>query len=310
MRKEKLTIDGQIMHMRQKLGICFDIYDEELAKEFLMYNNYYFKIKSYAKNYEKYIRGANTGKYIDLDFAYLLELSRIDMYFRRVIIKMTLDIEHFLKTQLLRNFMENDNEDGYNIVKDLFSAYPYIKKNIDEKCKSSASRDLILKYNSNFAIWNIVEVLSFGDFIKLYEIYFKKYKARDDVINYLWSVKFLRNAAAHNNCLLNSLRVPYSNTIKPNKKINTFISKIAGINKDARKKKMKNPIIHDFVVMLYVFNIVVTSKNIKKHSMEELKDLIDNRFTVNKSYFIENQVLVSYYNFIKKIVDYFYGLWV
>ncbi|WP_158655921.1 MULTISPECIES: hypothetical protein [unclassified Helicobacter] len=46
--KEKLTIDEQILHM-QKLGIAFELYTEQKAKYFLANNNYFFKIKSYAK---------------------------------------------------------------------------------------------------------------------------------------------------------------------------------------------------------------------------------------------------------------------
>ena len=120
MRKEKLSIEEQIIYMRDESGIEFNIVDEDKAKEFLKYNNYYFKIKSYAKNYDKYIKGKNTGKYINLEFAYLLEMSKIDMYFRRFILRMTLDIEHLLKTQLLRDFSENKEEDGYNIIKNYF----------------------------------------------------------------------------------------------------------------------------------------------------------------------------------------------
>ncbi|WP_028307686.1 Abi family protein [Desulfitibacter alkalitolerans] len=308
MNKEKLTIDQIIAHMKDKKGIAFTIVDEIAAKDFLMHNNYYFKVKAYAKNYEKYLKGDMAGKYINLEFAYLLELSKIDMYFRRLIIKMALDIEHFLKTQLLRDVMDNDLEDGYSIIHEFLSMYPYVKNNIVDKIQHSACRDLILKYENNFAIWNIIEILSFGDFIKLYEMYYNKYRNRDSMNNHLWSVKFLRNAAAHNNCLLNSLRTPYTISININKNVNTFISKIPGIGSDSRKKKMKNPIIHDFVVTLYVFNRVVTSDNIKKHTMNELKDLIDNRFTANKEYFKCNQVIESYYHFMKKIVDYFYKL--
>lgn len=54
MRKRKLSIDEQIDYMKNKSGIKFNIVSEQEAKEFLKNNNYYFKIKSYAKNYEKY----------------------------------------------------------------------------------------------------------------------------------------------------------------------------------------------------------------------------------------------------------------
>lgn len=308
MRKIKLSIEEQIDYMKNKSGVQFNIINEEEAKEFLTNNNYYFKIKSYAKNYEKYIEGENVGKYINLEFAYLKEMSTLDMYFRRIIVKMTLDTEHFFKIQLLRDFSKNNEEDGYNIINELFSRYSYIKKNIDKTVKNSACSDLVIKYKDNFAIWNIVEVLSFGDFTKLYQIYYEKYKTKGSMEKHIWSVRFLRNAAAHNSCLLNSLRIPYNKKINPNKRVINFLSKIDIISREARHSKMKNPVIHDFVVTLFVFNNVVTSKGIKRNAMKELKDLVDNRFIDNKEFFQKNQLIISYYDFIKKIIDYFYDL--
>lgn len=57
---------------------------EEDAKKFLQYNNYYFKLKSYARNYNM---NSQTKKYFSLDFAYLVELSRLDMYIRKIILE-------------------------------------------------------------------------------------------------------------------------------------------------------------------------------------------------------------------------------
>lgn len=235
-------------------------------------------------------------------------MSTLDMHFRRLIMKLTLDTEHFLKTQLLRDFSCNEQENGYDIIDELFTKYPFIKDNIDNTSKNSACYDLIKKYKGNFAIWNIVEVLSFGDFTKLYQIYYQKYKTKGSVEKLLWSVRFLRNAAAHNSCLLNSLRIPYSKNINPNMTVMNFLSKIDGIDRTARQNKMKNPVVHDFVVTLLVFNKVVTSDKIKRNTMGELKDLVDNRFTENKEFFKKNQLILSYYDFIKKIIDYFYAL--
>lgn len=303
-KKGKLTIDGQIVHMKDN-GITFNIVTEEDAKEFLLYNNYYFKIKSYAKNYDKYEAGENIGKYINLDFAYIKELSTVDMYIRQFVMKITLSIEHFLKTQMLRDFINNRQEDGYAIIEEFLDEFPSIRNNIDMKQSNSACTDLITKYNDNFAIWNIVEVLSFGDFIKLYNKYYKKYPSELSMTNYLWSVKFLRNAAAHNNCLINSLKTPYIRPIKPNKQVNTFISKIPGIKRQARVNKMSNHVIHDFIVTLFVFNGITTSIDLKRKTFEELKRLFDERLLSNKSYFEKNEVIKSNYKFLKIIIDYF-----
>ena len=308
MRKRKLTVEEQIEYMKNKSGIQFNIMSEEEAKEFLINNNYYFKIKSYAKNYEKYTEGEDVDKYINLEFAYLVEMSKIDMYFRRIILKMTLDIEHFLKTQLLRDFHGNDKEDGYSIVDELFSKYPYIEEGINRKDKNSACSDLILRYKGDFAIWNIVEVLDFNNLIKLYQIYYEKYKSKDSIEKYLWSVRFLRNAAAHNSCLLNSLRTPYNGEVTPNKRVLNQLSKIDGISREARYNRMRNPVMHDFIVTLYAYNSIITSKKVKKITMSELKDLVDIRLTTNKDYFEKNQLITSYYEFAKRVIDYFYDL--
>lgn len=65
---------------------------------------------------------------------------------------------------------------------------------------------------------------------------------------------------------------------------------------------------HDFIVTLYVFNNVISSKKVKAITMTELKELIDNRMTRNKQYFQKNQTITSHYDFAKKVIDYFYNL--
>lgn len=311
--KVKLTVDEQIEHMKNK-GIKFNITSEGEAKEFLSNNNYYFKLKAYAKNYEQYLTGTKAGQYINLEFAYLQELSTLDMYFRKIILKITLDIEHFLKVKLLKDFSENDKEDGYNIVNIFFNKYPYIKKSIENKKEYSACADIIKKVENyeKMPVWSLVEILSFGDFIRLYKLYYHNYQFQNNsenqkIINCLLSIKFLRNAAAHNNCLINTLRKPYKiDGFKPNKNINILVSKIPGISRESRKNKMSNPVIHDFVVTLYAFKMVVSKSQIYKFLMEELKALVDERCLKHKEYFKDNQVISSYYKFVKKIVDYLY----
>lgn len=306
-KRRKLSVIQQIEYMKINKGIKFNIMTESEAINFLTKNNYYFKLKSYAKNFDTYIKGSNKGKYINLEFAYLVELSIIDMYLRKFIIDASLDIEHFAKNKLMRDVSNNINEDGYEIVEILFKKYPRMKNNIKIKQnKYSFSKDLIDKYQDNLAIWNIVEILSFGDFLKLYKLYYKKYDIKSSNNDLLWSVKCLRNAAAHNNCLLNSLKRKYSKEIERNESINLKISKISNINKKERIKKMSNPIVHDFVISLYAFKTIVTSEKIKKNKLNNLKDLLDNRMKSNKNYFKKNEMLISYYRFIKKIVDNFY----
>lgn len=306
MSKEKLTIPEQIADMKIK-GIGFNIIDEKYAAIFLENNNYYFKLKSYAKNYVKYNQGIKKGKYINLEFAYLQELSTLDMHLRKIILKMTLDIEHFLKTQMLYDCSCNNEEDGYDIVRKFLDNNYIIEKKING-IKESACSDLIQKHvtkKKEYSLWNIVEILSFGDFILLYEFYYNQYPSNNEFTRYLWSIRFLRNAAAHNNCLLNSLRSPYNIEISKNKAIMFFVSTIKGISENVRVEKMKNPVIHDFVVMIYVYNCLIKSEGVKKHGMKELKQFINERVVARKRYFEKNDMFKGYYDFIYKIVNYF-----
>ena len=65
--KVKFTLDQQIEHMKNK-NISFNLYSEVETKKFLTNNNYYFKVKAFAKNYRK-----TNNKYIALDFRYLCQ---------------------------------------------------------------------------------------------------------------------------------------------------------------------------------------------------------------------------------------------
>ena len=128
MTKQKLTINEQLTDMQNK-GISFHYISLEDAAHFLKYNNYYFKLKSYGKNYDKYISTPKKGQYLNLDFSYLQELSILDMHLRKIILSMALDIEHALKTQLLYDLSKNTCEDGYSIVANYLSyAFLYFLK--------------------------------------------------------------------------------------------------------------------------------------------------------------------------------------
>ena len=307
MEKINLDINSQIEYMKNTSGIKFEITNEDEAHKFLRENNYYFKVKAFAKNYDKYNNGELRGKYINLDFAYLQELSRLDMVFRKFIINMTLDIEHFAKTKLLYDCSNNKKEDGYKIVDDFLKKYPYVKEGIQRQKNNynSVNGDLIRKYSEKPAIWNIVEMITFGDFIKLYELYYRKNQSKNNYANSLWSVKCLRNAAAHNSCILNTIKNPYNIDIKKNQEVTGYIAKVEGLSKEERKNKMKNPIVHDFVVLIYIFSNIISSRNTKEKTFIELKNLLLERCCMNKEFFDKNSSIKDNYKFIKKIVEHF-----
>ena len=143
-------------------------------------------------------------------------------------------------------------------------------------------KDLVEKLESeNYAIWNLIEVLSFGDFVRLYTLYDREYGNHNKgLIQCLYAVRCLRNAAAHNNCLLNSLRLPYT-----------------------RKIHSSYPVIHDFVAMLYVYKKIVSSPRTAEHFTKELHDLFDIRMKRHSNYFESNECISSAYHFMKTVIN-------
>lgn len=179
-------------------------------------------------------------------------------------------------------------------------------KSLHDKIGKSAASDLIEKkqhQDDNYALWEIVEVMSFGEFIDLYQLYYSTYPSKNsDYSSYLWSIKFLRNAAAHNNCLLNSLKAPYHVKIHKTKEIQFEISKIKTISPNTKEKWMTNPVIHDFVILVFVFLKLTKSTGIKQSGIEHLHWLFNERMPKHKEYFSKNATITESYHFTSKIV--------
>ena len=309
MNKRKLSFDEQIEDLKSK-NIRFEIFPEEEAKKFLQYNNYYFKLKSYAKNYPKYSKVGLQDKYINLDFAYLVELSSLDMHLRRLIVGMCLDVEHVLKTRFMADITNDDNEDGFSIVQEYVCNDYTVLHSIYSNSEKSATNDLISKFREDedhIPVWSFVEALSFGRFIELYNYYYGK-KGSESYSSFLGSIKFLRNAAAHNSCLLNSLRKPYTIKINKNMYIMNALSKSKKFT-TSYKTKMENPVVHDFVVLLFVYYDLLNTpanRKMREKGMKQIKELFFETMLRknNKSFFEKNDVLVENYRFICTVIEY------
>lgn len=316
--KPKMTSTELIKKMKEK-GITFDAESEEVAKEYLQERNNYFRIASYRKNYEKRQFGENKGKYINLDFAYLSELAKIDMHLRFLVIKMCLDIEHFLKVQLLSDITDNVSENGYDVVKNFLNNNEWIKNDIFNKRKSNYVGDLINKnfifeyhtsnsgnivydnYEINCPVWAFMEIIGFGEFIKFYEAYYEIYpKKKANKIGVLNSVKSLRNACAHNNCVIHDLRKGYTH---PPREISVFVSKIDTISKSERIEKLKIRPLLEMTSLLYLYENTVPH-SVKTHRYKELDNLVNSRMLKHAEYFGDQQIIKASYKFLKKVVDF------
>lgn len=312
----KKTPEELVEKIKEKNIRC-EIKKEAEIVEYLREHNNYFRTASYRKNYEKYLEGENEDKYIDLDFGYLTELSTIDMHLRFLVLKMCLDIEHSLKVAVLSDITANDEEDGYSIVKDFLNKNDYILKDIYYKSRSTYVGDLIKKFFvfetheedektiiDNVIIecpaWAFMEIITFGEFAKFYDMYYETYPKKEIYIGLLNSVKSLRNACAHNNCLIHNLRKGHS---KPSHKVTLFVSTIPSITKSERKNVLSVRSVYELTALVLLYSKVVFEP-VKEYRLKELQDLIHNRMVRNADYFEKQDIIKSSYKFFKKVVDF------
>ena len=310
-RKKKLSVDELIQHMKNK-GITFNIISEDDAKHFLQEHNYYFKFASYRGNYVKYQRGSHTGKYENLDFAYLKELSIIDMHLRYLILQMCLDIEHQIKVMLLRDIEQNPYENGYTIVKE-FDKDQRCRQKILKQSHASYAHDLIEKYrvNLDFPVWVLFELISFGDLCNLYQKYTELYPKRNlPKRSLLNPIRNMRNAAAHSNCLIYKLRLSENRNTDARKRnindISNIVAQIPTIRRSSRKNYLQIIPIHDFAVLLYWYHNFVKSEGLQKKRRRELYKLFYRRMTEHHEYFSKNAYIRHAYIFTLKLVRYFF----
>ena len=335
-KDQKLTLEEQIEDLKSK-NIQFDsvsdnekgMMTEDDARRFLRYNTFYYHLKHYAHAFEVY-NNSNITRYVNLSFGKMVELSKLDMYFRRIVLHMCLDVEHLLKTRLLYDITINPEEDGKNIVAKYIGT---LKSGSYLEIKSQHKDSILSQLVNNFPddqkelpAWKFVEVLSFGQFMAFYRFYYDEYTNRNaqsgspTFVKYLDNIRFLRNAAAHNSALLSDLNSKMD--FEPTYNIKNIIlekkQKDAKSSGDKKRlfegidvgKQLKNHVVHDFVTLLFLYRDLLKNSldaGMYCRTMMELDTLfnIDNgRMVLHKEMFSKDKALIQSYRFIIDVLAY------
>lgn len=321
--KPKMNAVDLAKDLSLKHGVTFNWITQADAAKYFSDRNNFLRTASYRKNYQKHVTGKNIGKYIGLDFLALVELSTLDMHLRRILLKMCIDVEHALKVKLVSDIENDPKQDGYQIVNDFLSKNESVLRNIENKIDAIFTGDLIAKYfticqviepspaaaqmprviqrisSIDCPIWVLVEIISFGDFVKLADYYYSNiYNSLYDrsIIN---PIRSLRNACAHNNCLLNDLNS--SLTTKPSATITQFVSNL-GLSKSSSQKNLSTRPILEIVCLLYEYKYAVTEK-VRTAGLSDLHSFLCTRAIEKKNLLAQNSLLVSRYKYLKNLVD-------
>ncbi len=275
-------VDEQIELLKQE-NITFEKISVEEAKEYLIKNNNYRNLCLYKNLFEKYyIDGKYINKYIDLDFAYLKDLAIIDFELRLLLYDIISDIEHYLKFRIINLIDSNNN---------------VIRKYLNKDKRNKYTKNL----SENTSIEDLLDLLPFGKLIEFYEFFVKTNKLKEDkkYVNLLKEIVTLRNRVYHNNKILANLNETVENYII-NPDVLDYLKKCK-IDKESRNV-ISNSTIRQLTYTLYMFNILVTSEEIKKHIKELLHKFFFERIIKNKNFYRKNKLLKSVYKYFKKII--------
>ena len=299
---KKLTVPEIISYCKETLGITFNLKSEEEAAVFLAKHNYFFRLKQYADFGEK----TKSGKFINVDFGQMVELSTVDMFLRKLILKMTLDFEHYLKVKIINDSQENPADDGYAVVESFLETHNRVRHLIENLNNSSNfyNRQVFDKYKEKTSVWSIVEMLGFSDFIDFYAHYYQYFHLKCEYTPHFESVRRLRNAAAHNTCMISNLK-PQS-WFKSDIEINfELLGANLEVGNGVISSCLKVPVLNDFAVMLSNYVKLISSPKIKEKTLEEMQEFFNGRMILHKDYFENVNEIKNAYHFAKDVLDYF-----
>ena len=311
--KPLLAIDEQIAHLKAK-GVTFDLYAETDAADYLENANNLLRAASYRKLFPKQVEGANVGQYVNLDFAYLVDLSSIDRQLREALLAAAVDVEHFAKVGVLKR-AEAEGEDGYAIVGDYLASLSHdTRRRIlagfrarggEGEKHDTYSGDLIARYVDDYPIWVFFEICEFGVFVDFYRYCAERWddRAMLDGHYILKSVKAARNAAAHNCCIANGLTASGEAKSFPISEPITRALNAAGMkNSKTRRKNLGNLRVAQIAAVLYSVNAFCTRESTLQRNSARFQQL-KSHIQASMPNYRANNAITSSLAFIVKLID-------
>lgn len=262
-----------------KKGITFNTKSKNDVIDILSTKNYYYRLTSYRKNFKK----DSDGNYIGLDFDALTDLASIDTYLREYLLSLALDVEHALKTILMKHITNNIQEDGYSLITEFkIEHLDYYTKTLNHFKRNHYKNDMFNKRKC-ISIWVFLEVIDFGTLSLLIDHYSKKYPYFNKLVsvNLIRYVKNIRNACAHNDVFLINLFRSQRRTFKPTPQSVSYGSQM-GIN----RSELMNIKIHDLVILIQLHKTLCSEKlNDRRYKSGQnvIKRMNKNIYLYNKS---------------------------
>ena len=318
--KPSLAVDEQIAHLKSK-GVTFNLCSVDEAAEYLHSANNFLRTSSYRKLYPVKASGVHAGEYAGLDFRHLSSLSSLDRRFRACFLAITLDIEHFARIEVLDS-CEKHREDGYAIVRDYLHARLNHKernsiqgglksRGADGDTHDEYSGDLIAKHLGQdehldrMPVWVFLETIEFRRFTDFYLFCAERWadeqmRQRHYLIK---SARALRNACAHNSCILNGIGGTSEKSDWTTSKLVTDSLNEHGMGRSkSRRNKLSNLRITQIAETLRADSLICTRPHTRQRHAELLASLRSDWMNA-RPVLRKNPTITSFFDFFFKLVD-------
>lgn len=310
--KPLLSATELVAHLKSK-GVAFDLCSEADAAAYLTDTNNYLHAASYRKLFPTQVEGSRVGHYINLDFAYLIELSSVDRELRDAMLGIVIDVEHFAKIELLRR-LETEGEDGYSIVSDYLELHPRVLGGLRARAEEGEhhdvySGDLIAHYLDDMPAWVMLEVVDFGAFVDFWLFCAERWGDEEmrQVHFPLKSAKALRNACAHNSLLVHGLDARDAPANFPTSLLISDSLNAHGMrNSRTRRAKLKNLRVAQIAAALWSLDHFCKRPSTRKRHATKLAAV---RASAEGSHLAQgpsagtNMAIVSFFGFLWRLVD-------
>lgn len=299
----KTYINLQIDKLKDA-GVKFEKCTEAEARKYLTDKCSAYKTTAYARLFDIHDKGEHKGKYIDLDFSQLIYIGDIDQRLREILLAMTLDIEHFCKTKLVTECAVTE-EEGFTIIASYMQCQDekqrkYIEHELARHKNDPYTGEIIKKYGERLPLWAFVEVMPFGTIVGLIRYCGERAEDGRMIADYfvLRSIKTLRNACAHNSCILLDLQSQSgSERIAPHEVTRALT--VLGVSKRSRQRWLQTIPTAQIASLLYLYSEMVPAGGTRARRIASLKQYLDD--VENSSMLLADNPAKAALTFIKSL---------
>ena len=301
------TPEEQVSLLLDK-GVTFERCSEDRALEILTNAETYLHLSAYRVLFQRYERGEDAGKFVNLDFQDLLDVSSFDDSLRETFRLMAKDIERMVRAWLVSEAAER-GEDGYKIVADFAcSLSPVFRNSLIRDLTSRSGSDeyagpLIDHYRDAMPAWVLLEVIPFGSLLAFHLFCVERWgeTSKREIHYALKDVKAIRNCASHASCLCNGF-VPEHETKYTTSEIVLEWLNACGVPRNkTRRAKLHNRRMQQLVTTVALHDMLVGDYTAPEvpDAVAGLRPLMDN---VIARYGTQSP-LVSHLAFLARILD-------